>query len=182
MTYIVSQGDSHSSGRGMPLGWCTASPSTIPNARSPYHHLLACEDRTRQFRFSTRRVMPRGWSVNARKSSCRRYVARATLRPVEMDPGQLSVSTVTVRTLVAEQFPQWRHLRIEAVSSPGTVNAIFRIGDQFVARFLLIPDRQQFLAGVPAPARLMWNAVGGRVYEGYRVRIYGPRARPLADA
>jgi len=99
-----------------------------------------------------------------------------------MDPGQLSVSTVTVRTLVAEQFPQWRNLRIEAVSSPGTVNAIFRIGDQFVARFLLIPDRQQFLAGVPAPARLMWNAVGGRVYEGYRVRIYGPRARPLADA
>jgi len=43
-------------------------------------------------------------------------------------------------------------------------------------------DRQQFLAGVPAPARLMWNAIGGRVYEGYRVRIYGPRARPLADA
>jgi aminoglycoside phosphotransferase (APT) family kinase protein len=57
-----------------------------------------------------------------------------------MDPGQLSVSTVTVRTLVAEQFPQWRHLRIEAVSSPGTVNAIFRIGDQFVARLVLLPD------------------------------------------
>ena len=37
-------------------------------------------------------------------------------------------------------FLEWGHLRIEAVSSPGTVNAIFRIGDQFVARFLLIPD------------------------------------------
>jgi aminoglycoside phosphotransferase (APT) family kinase protein len=67
-------------------------------------------------------------------------VARATLRAVEMHPGQLSVSPVAVRTLVAEQFPQWQHLQIEAVSSPGTVNAIFRIGDQFVARFPLISD------------------------------------------
>jgi aminoglycoside phosphotransferase (APT) family kinase protein len=57
-----------------------------------------------------------------------------------MHPGQLSISPVTVRTLIAEQFPQWQHLPIEAVSSPGTVNAIFRIGDQFVARFPLIPD------------------------------------------
>jgi aminoglycoside phosphotransferase (APT) family kinase protein len=57
-----------------------------------------------------------------------------------MHPGQLSVSPVTVRTLVADRFPQWQHLHIEAVSSPGTVNAIFRIGDQFVARFPLIPD------------------------------------------
>jgi hypothetical protein len=44
------------------------------------------------------------------------------VRPVEMDLGQLSVSTVTVRTLVAEQFAQWRHLRIEAVSSPGVTH------------------------------------------------------------
>jgi aminoglycoside phosphotransferase (APT) family kinase protein len=57
-----------------------------------------------------------------------------------MHPGQLSVSPVAVRTLVAEQFPQWQHLQVEAVSSPGTVNAIFCIGDQFVARFPLISD------------------------------------------
>jgi aminoglycoside phosphotransferase (APT) family kinase protein len=57
-----------------------------------------------------------------------------------MHPGQLSVSPVTVRTLVAEQFPRWQHLDVEAVSSPGTVNAIFRIGDEFVARFPLVPD------------------------------------------
>jgi aminoglycoside phosphotransferase (APT) family kinase protein len=67
-------------------------------------------------------------------------VARVTLRAVQMHPGQLSISPVTVRTLIAEQFPQWQHLQIEAVSSPGTVNAIFRIGDQFVARFPLISD------------------------------------------
>jgi aminoglycoside phosphotransferase (APT) family kinase protein len=57
-----------------------------------------------------------------------------------MHPGRLTVSPATVRMLVAEQFPQWQRLRVEAVSSPGTVNAIFRIGDQFVARFPLMPD------------------------------------------
>lgn len=57
-----------------------------------------------------------------------------------MHPGQLAVTSDTVRELVAEQFPQWQHLQIGAVSSPGTVNAIFRIGDQFVARLPLMPD------------------------------------------
>ena len=57
-----------------------------------------------------------------------------------MHPGQLAVSPLTVRTLVAEQFPQWQNLQIQGVPSPGTVNAIFRIGDQFVARFPLEPD------------------------------------------
>ena len=57
-----------------------------------------------------------------------------------MHPGQLAVAPDRVRTLVAEQFPHWQHLQIAAVSSPGTVNAIFRIGDQFVARFPLIAD------------------------------------------
>lgn len=57
-----------------------------------------------------------------------------------MHPGQLVVTPSTVRSLVAEQFPQWLHLPIRAVPSPGTVNAIFRIGDAFVARFPLVPE------------------------------------------
>jgi len=52
-----------------------------------------------------------------------------------MHPGQLAVSPETVRELVADQFPQWRGLAITAVDAPGTVNAIFRIGGQFAARF-----------------------------------------------
>jgi aminoglycoside phosphotransferase (APT) family kinase protein len=44
---------------------------------------------------------------------------------------------MTVRALVDEQFPQWRALPISAVSGHGTVNAIFRIGEQFAARFPL---------------------------------------------
>jgi aminoglycoside phosphotransferase (APT) family kinase protein len=67
---------------------------------------------------------------------------RATLRAVEMHPGQLAVTSDTVRTLVAEQFPQWQHLQIAARSSPGTVNAIFRIGDQLVARLPLMADSE----------------------------------------
>src|SRR5258705_6581107 len=59
---------------------------------------------------------------------------------VDMHPGQLAVSPLTVRTLVADQFPEWQNLQIQAVPSPGTVNAIFRIGDHFVARFPLEPD------------------------------------------
>jgi aminoglycoside phosphotransferase (APT) family kinase protein len=44
-----------------------------------------------------------------------------------------------VRELVDEQFPQWRRLPIRSIASQGTVNAIFRVGDQFAARFPLAP-------------------------------------------
>jgi aminoglycoside phosphotransferase (APT) family kinase protein len=54
-----------------------------------------------------------------------------------MHTDQLAVSPETVRALVHEQFPEWALLPITAVSSEGTVNAIFRIGDRLVARFPL---------------------------------------------
>jgi aminoglycoside phosphotransferase (APT) family kinase protein len=56
-----------------------------------------------------------------------------------MHPDQLSVSTETVRGLVEDQFPRWRDLPIRPVASAGTVNAIFRIGDELAARFPLEP-------------------------------------------
>ena len=56
-----------------------------------------------------------------------------------MHPGQLAVSPQTVRELVDGQFPGWQGLAIGAVNAPGTVNAIFRIGEQFAARFPLQP-------------------------------------------
>ncbi|MGH3301019.1 MAG: aminoglycoside phosphotransferase family protein [Streptosporangiaceae bacterium] len=56
-----------------------------------------------------------------------------------MHPNQLAVSVRTVRTLVDEQFPQWRTLPVRAVASHGTVNALFRIGDTLLARFPLQP-------------------------------------------
>jgi len=56
-----------------------------------------------------------------------------------MHANQLAVSLDTVRKLVDEQFPRWRSLPIRRIASQGTVNAIFRIGEQFAARFALQP-------------------------------------------
>lgn len=56
-----------------------------------------------------------------------------------MHPGQLMVSPGTVRELVEQQFPEWQGLPVTGVASHGTVNALFRIGDKFVARFPLEP-------------------------------------------
>ena len=51
--------------------------------------------------------------------------------------GELPVSAAVVRDLVAAQFPRWRDLPVSRVASPGTVNAIFRIGERLAARFPL---------------------------------------------
>jgi aminoglycoside phosphotransferase (APT) family kinase protein len=56
-----------------------------------------------------------------------------------MHPGQLTVSARTVRGLVDEQFPGWRGLQVSAFPSQGTVNALFRIGEEYLARFPLQP-------------------------------------------
>jgi aminoglycoside phosphotransferase (APT) family kinase protein len=58
---------------------------------------------------------------------------------VDMHPDQLAVPAEMVRELVDEQFPAWRSMAIRAVDSPGAVNAIFRVGERFAARFPLEP-------------------------------------------
>lgn len=64
-------------------------------------------------------------------------VLRGLSRRVSMHPDQLDLSIDDVRHLVDEQFPEWRHLSITAVASSGTVNALFRLGEELVARFPL---------------------------------------------
>jgi aminoglycoside phosphotransferase (APT) family kinase protein len=56
---------------------------------------------------------------------------------VKMHASQLTISPETVRDLVDAQFPEWRGLPIRAIASPGTVNAIFRIGSALAARLPL---------------------------------------------
>jgi aminoglycoside phosphotransferase (APT) family kinase protein len=56
-----------------------------------------------------------------------------------MHRDQLTVTADTVRSLLSAQFPQWRRLAVRSVSSQGTVNALFRLGDELVARFPLQP-------------------------------------------
>ncbi|MBN7300490.1 aminoglycoside phosphotransferase family protein [Mycobacteroides abscessus subsp. bolletii] len=54
-----------------------------------------------------------------------------------MHAGQVRVTSSVVRALIDDQFPQWRGQPIRCVQGAGTVNAIFRIGDQLAARFPL---------------------------------------------
>ncbi|MEV5966705.1 aminoglycoside phosphotransferase family protein [Kribbella sp. NPDC051952] len=56
-----------------------------------------------------------------------------------MHAGQLDVTTELVTGLVQSQFPEWSELPIRVVPSPGTVNALFRIGTELVARFPILP-------------------------------------------
>ena len=54
-----------------------------------------------------------------------------------MHDNQLDISAAVVRALINQQFPQWRSLPVRPVAASGTVNAIFRIGDRYTARFPL---------------------------------------------
>ncbi|WP_433161360.1 aminoglycoside phosphotransferase family protein [Kribbella sp. CA-247076] len=56
-----------------------------------------------------------------------------------MHPGQLDVTTDLVTRLVRSQFPRWSGLSVRPVPSHGTVNALFRIGDDLVARLPIQP-------------------------------------------
>ena len=53
-------------------------------------------------------------------------------RLVRMHADQLTVRPETVRELVGDQFPEWRGLGVRAPATQGTVNAVFRLGDEQV--------------------------------------------------
>ncbi|MFF5497516.1 aminoglycoside phosphotransferase family protein [Streptomyces aquilus] len=64
-----------------------------------------------------------------------------------MHVDQVNVTTGMVAALIEDQFPQWSGKAIRLLSSTGTVNAIFRIGDDLCARFPLRPtDADEALA------------------------------------
>jgi aminoglycoside phosphotransferase (APT) family kinase protein len=54
-----------------------------------------------------------------------------------MHDDQLDIGEDTARRLIHEQFPHWQELAVRAEPSAGTVNAIFRIGEDLAARFPL---------------------------------------------
>jgi aminoglycoside phosphotransferase (APT) family kinase protein len=73
-----------------------------------------------------------------------------------MHSDQLDVPESVVRRLVGGQFPEWRRLQVRPVSTTGTVNAIFRIGDGLAARFpLRDQDPSEVLAALTAEAAAM---------------------------
>ncbi len=88
-----------------------------------------------------------------------------------MHADQLDVPVATVRRLVDGQFPQWAALPVRPLASSGTVNALFRIGDDLVARLPrhedavpLIRNELRWLreaaAGLPV---VMFARIGDRV-------------------
>jgi aminoglycoside phosphotransferase (APT) family kinase protein len=89
-----------------------------------------------------------------------------------MHADQLTVSPETVRRLVDAQFPEWRRLPISSITSQGTVNAIFRIGERFAARFPLQPGDVE-----ATRARLVSEAEAARELAG-RTRF--PTPEPVA--
>lgn len=56
------------------------------------------------------------------------------MAPARMHRDQLPVDTALVQRLLAGQFPEWAGLPITPVASGGTVNAIYRLGDELCVR------------------------------------------------
>jgi aminoglycoside phosphotransferase (APT) family kinase protein len=54
-------------------------------------------------------------------------------------PGEIAIGVAQVRRLVADQFPQWAGLPVVAQPLGGTDNALFRLGDDLVARLPRAP-------------------------------------------
>lgn len=52
----------------------------------------------------------------------------------KMRPDEVDTSEELVRRLIVAQFPQWSDLPVAAVTSAGTDNALYRLGDDLVVR------------------------------------------------
>nr|WP_274911463.1 aminoglycoside phosphotransferase family protein [Streptomyces sp. WZ-12] len=55
-----------------------------------------------------------------------------------MHPGMFPIDAGLVRRLIAGQFPQWAGLAVQRFPSGGTVNAMYRLGDDLVVRLPLV--------------------------------------------
>ncbi|MGW7067403.1 aminoglycoside phosphotransferase family protein [Streptomyces sp. NPDC054855] len=54
--------------------------------------------------------------------------------PAKMHAHEADIDTDLVRRLIAAQFPDLAHLAVEPVDSNGTVNAVYRLGDELAVR------------------------------------------------
>ncbi|WP_223691887.1 aminoglycoside phosphotransferase family protein [Leifsonia poae] len=58
--------------------------------------------------------------------------------PVKMHTDQLDFDAADARRLLSAQFPVWADLPLSRVASGGTVNALFRLGDDLAVRMPLV--------------------------------------------
>lgn len=62
---------------------------------------------------------------------------------MKMHLDQIDVSAETVARLVADQFPGWSGLPVLPIASGGTVNGLFRVGEEVVLRLPLRPGADE---------------------------------------
>lgn len=88
---------------------------------------------------------------------------------MRMHADQVEVAAEVVTALVAAQFPHWRSRPVRPVTSHGTVNALFRLGEDIVLRFPLRPgpdaDSREALLREQADARRIAAHVSPAVPE-----------------
>lgn len=60
----------------------------------------------------------------------------------KMRPGEVDIDAAMVRSLVDEQFPEYRDLSIERVESAGTDNAMYRLGRHLAVRLPRLPSAE----------------------------------------
>ncbi len=56
-----------------------------------------------------------------------------------MHPDEIDITPAMVARLIREQFPQWAELPLREVRSTGTVNAIYRLGEDLAVRLCRVP-------------------------------------------
>jgi aminoglycoside phosphotransferase (APT) family kinase protein len=66
-----------------------------------------------------------------------------------MHPDELGINEPLVRSLIDEQFPEWRDLRLRAISW-GTVNAVYRLGEELAVR---LPRRAEWASNLEQEVR-----------------------------
>lgn len=80
---------------------------------------------------------------------------------VALHHDQVPIGVDTARRLILDQFPRFRHERIEPLATAGTVNAIFRVGRGAAARFRLRPaDPDECAAMLGREAAAMTELAG----------------------
>jgi aminoglycoside phosphotransferase (APT) family kinase protein len=93
-----------------------------------------------------------------------------------MHDGEADIDAGLVRRLVAAQFPQWAGLPVTAAPATGTVNAIYRLGDDLAVRLPRLPGwapdlgkEQRWLPvlGPRVPLAVPEPMAAGRPGEGY---------------
>lgn len=97
-----------------------------------------------------------------------------------MHADQLEIDDALVRRLVAAQFPRWAGLPLRRVRSAGTVNAIYRLGDELAVRLPLVPgwadDLESELVWLPRltraalPLAIPEPVAAGEPDDGYPLR------------